>query len=272
MRLAIFRIAFLAVLMLAGPSAASAVEEDPSHGWKGPWRFNANFYGWLPRAPVTIKVDGVDVGSAPETLDNIIDDLEMTAMLEGEVHKGAFGIFISPIYYEGKDKEGFRGPLGEKRNLTLEENVWLVKYGASYDLGPWHLGKHDDSPTVVLQPYVGGYYFRDEIKVKINPGAFDIGVDVDDTLRFNTPMVGFNTLWDFSKRWSARIGGAYGGWDVDDVDSIYEMIGLGTYHFKMGKASSHAFLGYRYIHLRYEKEVEISVDIQGPLMGIGWDF
>ncbi len=260
-----FRIVFVAVLMLAGTSAALAHE--------APWRFNASIYGWLPRAPVTIKVDGVDVASEPETLDNIIDDLEMAAMLEVEVHKGALGIFISPIYYDGKDDEDFRGPLGVKRTFTLSEDVWLIKYGASYDFGPWHLGKHADSPTVVLQPVVGAIYLRDKIRVEIDDGAFGRDVDVKTTLRFNTPIAGVNTLWDFSKRWSARIGGSYGGWDYDDVDSIYDGMALGTYHFKMGKASAHAFAGYRYIHLRYEKkDIEISVDIQGPLVGIGWDF
>ena len=175
-----FRIAFVAVLMIAGTSAALAHEV--------PWRFSASIYAWLPRAPVTIKVDGTPVASEPETLDNIIDDLHFMSMLELEVHKGALGIFISPIYYDGKDEEGFRGALGEKRTFKLSEDVWLIKYGASYDFGPWHLGKHADSPTVVLQPIVGAYYLRDKIRVEINEGALGMHVNFNTTLRFNTPI------------------------------------------------------------------------------------
>ena len=208
----------------------------------------------------------------PEKFDNIFDDLQITAMFEVEVHKGPIGVFASPVYYKGEDDEKFTGLVGERRKATLDETVWLIKYGASYDLGPWHLGKNSDSPAVVVQPYVGGLYLTDDIKLKVNPGALDIGLDFKTTVRFNTPIVGLNTLWDLTERWTLRLGGNWGGFHVDNVNTTYEFVGTVGCRFKMWGVSSKAFAGYRYLHVHYQKEVEIKVNVQGPLIGIGWEF
>jgi hypothetical protein len=287
MKLAKCTIPFLAVLLLVGTSAAQSSAEVPadtqgktaaakSESW--PWRFNANIYFWLPRAPVDIKVDGNEVANAPESFDNILSDLEMLFMGEFEVHKGPIGVFGSPVYYSGKDTEKFRGELGAKRKFVLDETVWLVKYGVSYDFGPWALGpnrpQNTKFPILVLQPYVGGLYLHDDIKTKINPAPpIDEGLDIDTTLSFNTPIIGVNTLWDLAEHWTARLGFNYGGWDVDDVNKTYEFVGTVGYHFTMWDVASHAIAGYRYLHLDYEKKgIEIDVDVQGPLVGMGWEF
>ena len=288
MKLSKLAILCLFALMLIGTSAIPSAAEEPTDtqkksspsweqvvaGWReAPWRFNVNVYGWLPSAPVDIKVDGNEVAHYPERFDNIFDSLQMAAMGEVEIHKGPFGVFGSPIYYDGKDHENFTGLLGQSRRATLEEKVWLIKYGASYDLGPWHLGETSDSPAVVLQPYVGGLYFHDDIEMKVSPGLFDIGLDYKTTLTFNTPIVGLNTLWDLTKRWTLRLGGNYGGFHVDNVKKTYEFVGTVGYRFKMWDVSSKVFAGYRYLRVDYEKRnVELQVDIQGPLFGIGWEF
>ena len=142
----------------------------------------------------------------------------------------------------------------------------------SYDFGPWHVGETSDSPTVVLQPYAGGLYLHDDIEMKTAPGILDIGLDFKTTISFNTPIIGLNTLWDFAKRWTLRLGVNYGGWKVDDVNETYEFVGTLGYRFKMWDVASKVFAGYRYLGLDYEKEAEIQVDIKGPLFGIGWEF
>ena len=286
MKLAKCTIPFLAVLLLVGTSAAPSSAEVPadtqgktaaakSERW--PWRFNANIYFWLPRAPVDISIDGHDVDNLPESFDNILSDLEMLGMGEFEVHKGPIGVFGSPVYYSGKDTEKFSGGLGAKRKFTLDETVWLIKYGVSYDFGPWDLGpnrpQNSRFPILLLQPYVGALYLHDDIKAKVNPGPIDDGIDIDTTLRFNTPIIGVNTLWDLAERWTLRLGANYGGWDVDDVDKTYEFVGTVGYRFTMWDVSSKAIVGYRYLHLDYKKKgIEIDLDVKGPLVGIGWEF
>lgn len=283
-----FAISLVTVIILVGIFATPSSAEEPmdmqekswpsaeqvvADWWEAPWWFHVNVYGWLPKAPVTIKVDDHNVANLPEDFDNIFDSLQLAAMFEVEVHKGPIGFFASPVYYKGKDKEHFRGPAGKKRKFTVEEKVWLIKYGASYDLGPWPLWKDSDSPTVILQPYAGGLYLHDDIELKVTPGVFDQGLDVNTTLKFNTPIIGANTLWNLTKRWGLRLGGNYGGWNVDDVKKTYEFVGTVAYRFKMWDVSSKVFAGYRYLHLDYKKKgVELELDVEGPLFGIGWVF
>ena len=266
-------ISFLAALLLIGVSTMLSAAQA-GQGWRdAPWRFNAKIYGWLPEAPATIKIDQEEVANLPESLDNILDDLKMAAMFELEAHKGPLGFFVSPVYYKGKDTEHFTGLAGENRKFTLEESVWAIDYGVAYEIGQWRLGESADSPTVTVEPFVGGLYFRDKIKIEVNPGLFDIGLDINKTIRFNTPIIGVNTLWRFNDRWSLRVSGNYGGFHVSDVNRTYQGIGLLGYHFKMGKVPSQVYVGYRYLHLDYEDDpLEIEVDVKGPLVGLGWEF
>jgi hypothetical protein len=266
-----------------------------------PWRFNVNVYGWLPDAPVTIE-SGIHTAEAPERFGKILAGLDMMAMLEFGVHKGPIGVFANPIYYDGKVSESFSG-LFEKRDIELEEKLWLVDYGVSYALGPWHLWESDHSPAVTVEPFVGGRFLNDDITVDIDPGftvwerpgrpdrvlfdpkeielveAFDPGstrIDtslVDETLEFNTPIIGLSTRWDLTKRWTILLEGDIGGFGVDDVDSTYQLFGRIAYRFKMWNVSSKVYAGYRYLYIDLdEDDIAIRVRIRGPVVGIGVEF
>jgi hypothetical protein len=66
------RFSFLAALLLVGVSTMSSAAQQ-GQGWRdAPWRFSAKVYGWLPKAPATIKIDQVEVANLPESLDNIL--------------------------------------------------------------------------------------------------------------------------------------------------------------------------------------------------------
>ena len=145
-------IAALAMTLNAG----AVLAEETGEGWlDGPWRFGAIAYGWLPEAPATVKLDQQEVANLPEDLDTIIDGLEVAAMLEFNAHKGRLGLFLSPVYYDGKEDTNFQGVLGEERKLTVEEEVWLIDYGVGWDLGTWKLGQGADAPELTLSPFAG---------------------------------------------------------------------------------------------------------------------
>jgi hypothetical protein len=265
-------ISFLTALLLVGvPTMSSAAQVG--QGWQdAPWQFSANVYAWLPQAPATVKIDQEEVANLPESFDNIFDSLEVMAMFEFEARKGPLGFFISPIYYEGKDTEHFNG-LFERRKLTLRETVWLINYGVGYEIGQWHLGETADSATVTVEPFVGGLYFHDNIKLDVDPGVLDIGLRIRDTIEFNTPIAGLNTLLRFNDRWDIRVSLNHGVFNSNKVNKTYQGIALLGYQFKMGDVSSQAFAGYRYTHVDYEDgPLRIEVDVKGPLLGIGWEF
>lgn len=99
----------LAALLLGGASATLAEPSEPMSISEAPWQFSFNIYGWLPDAPATIKVDGVEIAKIPETFDNILRALEMMAMLRFDARKGPLGLFDSPIYYDGDYDKRFTG-------------------------------------------------------------------------------------------------------------------------------------------------------------------
>jgi len=282
MKLAKITAVCLAAVMLVGTAATPSGAQETTDYWEWsspsavktePWRFNVNLYGWLPSAPAEIETAGGAESDLPESLSTILDSLEFAVMAEGEIHKGPFGVFVSPIFYKGEDSENITGLRGEKRKVTIDETVWLIKYGVSYDLGVLHLGKSPQSLTVTVQPYVGGLYFHDPIKLKVDPGVAGLGLKVRETIEFNTPIIGLNTLWHLTDRWSLRVGGNFGGWNVDNVESTYEVVGDIAYHFELWGQHAKAFVGYRYLYIDLDVgAVELTVTVKGPFVGMGFEF
>jgi hypothetical protein len=273
---------FLAVALVCAPAYAEGETSDPIEGETlietrasiagSPWRYDFNVYFWFVDAPLTIKDEGVTIARLPEDFDTIWDALEFGAMFEVEAHKGPLGLFASPIYVNLKHTEHFTGPLGNRRKATIKEDAWLIDYGVSYEVGRWPLGKNSDTPTVTVEPYAGFRFLHDNISLKVDPGVLDPGLSKHYTLKFNTPIVGGRTSWDFSDRWFLNVSGDYGGWDVDHVKETYQGIAALGYRFTMWNKPATLFAGYRYLHLRYEKTVELDLDLKGPLIGIGWEF
>jgi len=261
---------FSGALLLFGVSTMLSAAEETTSWRDAPWKFSAKGYGWLPEAPAKVKVDQQEVADLPESLDNILDSLDMGAMFELEARKGPLLLFVSPIYYKGKGSEHFRGPGGQKRKITLKEKAWIVDYGVGYELGPWDLGE----ATVSVAPYVGGFYFHDPLEIDVDPEPpLDLGLDIDKTIEFNTPIAGLLTRWRFNDRWSLRVSGHYGVFNSSEVNETWRATGLLARHFKIKSIDSQVFAGYQYLHLDYEDgPLEIDVDVKGPMLGFGVDF
>jgi len=129
MKLGGFIIPFLlAAFLLVGTSAAFSAEKEAPDQMKDPWAWGFNFavYGWLPWAPVDIKLGDTEA-HIPEGLDVIFDSLRFAAMFEAEVNKGPIGAFVSPIYVNLDYSENKAGPF-EMRKVTLKEQAWFVDY------------------------------------------------------------------------------------------------------------------------------------------------
>jgi hypothetical protein len=242
---------------------------SPSAVMTDPWKFSANIVGWLPSAPVTVGAEGQSVHlNEPFTV--ILKSLLFYVSGHGEVHKGPFGLFVTPLYYKGEYKNR---TTRVGRSYDLEEKVWLINYGASYDLGTYRFTDEPGSTTVTIQPYAGATFFHDDFTLDVGPGRIFDGFGLDTTIDFNTPIFGLNTLWKISDRWSFRLGGHYGGFGVSDVDGIYEVAGNFAYHFKAWDQDARVFAGYRHLHINYDDgTVSIKVNITGPVIGLGVDF
>ena len=89
-------------------------------------------------------------------------------MLHAEAHKGPFGVFVSPIYYNGEYDDDIRDVFGNKLELTVKESAWVLDYGASFEFGPWPLAQGAEAPTMTLEPFVGGRFFNDHINIDLD--------------------------------------------------------------------------------------------------------
>lgn len=89
----------LAAMTLAVMSSC-AFAADSSPGDAGtPWQFSAGPYLWLPSVSGTLRFTvpggGADASSGPY---NYLQNLKFALMLQGEAHKGEWGIFADAIY------------------------------------------------------------------------------------------------------------------------------------------------------------------------------
>jgi hypothetical protein len=279
-RFIVWPVLALALLSTASGSADAAdlqVDDAPAH--KGviertitePWRFAVIGWGWAPDAPADIKLGRADA-ELPESLDTILDDLQWGAMLDLEARKGPFGAFVAPIVIGLEDSEDFIGPLGERRKIKVSEEVFLIDFGLSFELGRWHLGKGADSPAVTVESTFGGRALLDDISVKINAGPVSSGRTEEVDVDFVAPVLGLRTIWDLTERWTISLEGDYGGFHVDHLDETWNFQGFVGFRFKTYGVSSIVFTGYRYLYIDYSKEAEIEVKIRGPAMGIGFFF
>jgi hypothetical protein len=92
-------------------------------------------------------------------------------------------------------------------------------------------------------------------------------------ISFIAPVVGLRTLWDLTDRLNLRIAGDYGGFDVDDLKQTYNVVGAVGWRFRPKQnVPINVFAGYRYLYVDYEKVAELEVSIQGPFVGLAFEF
>jgi hypothetical protein len=264
----------LTLFLIAGASDVMAERLETASISESPWTFTAYIDGWLPKAPATIVIDGNPV-FVPEDLNVILDSLKLTMMLRTTTRKGPLGIFFNPLYYKGTfDNIVVQTPVGELGG-TINENVWLVDYGVSYEVARWDIGKNGNSRLLTFEPYVGFRYFYDNFTLTLEDDTIDFSKITRKHLRSNSPMIGFQSSLQLNDNWDFRFIGDYGGFDVNNMDNSYLMSGYFNYAFKMKNHDATAYLGYRFYHLGLEdntQDTSISVNIQGPLFGFGFTF
>jgi hypothetical protein len=263
--------------LLAGTARAEASDATPAPCCRptteGPWRFTFAGYGWLPDAPAEIKLNHGDA-TLPEDLGTIIDDLQFGAMADLELRKGSFGAYFAPIVVVLDDSEVI--PVLNRR-VTVSEDVYLMDFGLSYELGRWQLWNHDDwilpSPKLAVELTAGGRALIDDIKVKIERGQIESGRTFEPEISFVAPVVGLSAFWDLTDRLNLRMDGDYGGFNVDHLDETYNAMGLVGWRFKpTPNLNINVYAGYRFLHIDYKKIAEIEVDIKGPFVGLAFEF
>ena len=230
---------------------------------EGDWRFRVIPYGWLPdQLQLTTEANGTTTTTDLWTSD-ILDNIKAVGMITAQVRKGSFGAYHDVIYMNLHfDKN--KGPL----NLKLKEEVFILSFGTSYELGRWKLGGGPEAPTVLVEPTFGGRASIMQTKINFTPGPRKT-VNIDTV----APVLGLRTFWNLTERWNFLISGDYGGFDVGYTRETWSGMSALGYRFRMFGVASNVVAGYRAMGLDVTKgAVKLDMMIKGPIVGLAFDF
>lgn len=256
----------------AQEAAPPAAQSETGTGFMdSPLRFDVNLYLWAMSIPVTIK-DGNREFDINASFHDLLKYMNFGAMGKAEVHKGALGLFVSPVYGDLEESTNFTGPLGFDNNAKGTIKLWLIDYGVSYQVGRWKLSQDADGPALSVEPYGGYRYVYDKTTIKLSSGLLGTSRSTSDISRLNTPILGARAVLDLTKRWYFTAAGDY-GWSVGEVNNTWQAIGLVGFKFKMGKFPSRVFAGTRYLYINADNgSANIKLTVKGPLVGLGMEF
>ena len=176
-------VCLLGVLLLI-PGAASAAED---------WEFAVEGYGWLPN--IDIQEEG---GQSTEiTLDDIIDNLDIAAMIAGQARKGKWSFSTDIIYLDLSNKpDAALSPLLSLKKLEIES--WIVTPTLGYTV--YQSGQN------YIDLYAGARYLWLDVKTTLElnlPGSFlpTLGKGIDESGSNWDAIVGVRVDYHLSDKW-----------------------------------------------------------------------
>jgi hypothetical protein len=259
--------------VLAALTPSVTAEEKPAESG---WEFQIAPYLWALSMDGNATVKGleadIDVG-----FNDIWDELNFAFMLEYEARKGRWG-FLGNTIYANLGNSDVSGPLG-LTNIDPTVTALWQGLGGFYRLGTWDLadtpGKK--TPSVTFDTYFGARYTYVDLKLDFD-GVFQNRINnVNQDKSWVEPLLGVRTIWDFSERWKANLGGDIGGVAFGS-DFAWDAFGMIGYQFNLfGEKNARAFAGYRALSQDYtdgsgRDKFQWDVTLHGPILGLAVGF
>ncbi len=253
----------LVVLLDVGSAAADSPVSEELEVKVKPYMWFLSIDG---DATVQGQEADVDVGFS-----DIWDNLNVGAMLEGEIRKGRIGVYGNVIYADLEATNTVSG-------LEIEADATTVwaGLGAFYRLGPWNLDGTQSGgggPQVIVDPYAGLRYTYLDLGLDVKGGGPNFSGDQD----WVDPILGVRSIWQFTPRWSFTTVSDIGGFGVGS-DFTWQAAGLIGYRFSLlAENDSRLLVGYRALAQDYEDvngadKFEWDVIAYGPMAGLAIHF
>lgn len=255
----------IAIALLVHPVTPARAQDNPV---SEEWVFQLTPYVWFMSMEGNVTVKG-QKSSIDMDFNDIFKQLNVAAMIEGEVRYGRYGLYANVTYAELSDEVH-----GTLLNLDATVKPLWLGFGAFYRLGPWNLGEVIDgnTATVTVDPYVGGRYTYLDMELDLKPGPnFSGHQDWID------PVVGLRTNVALSERWNFVAFGDVGGFGVGS-DFAWQAAGLVGYRFGLfGDNDANVMLGYRALYQDYETgsgtdKFKWDVTLYGPVLALSVQF
>ena len=249
--------------LVAGSAAADSPVSDDLEVKVTPYMWFLSLDG---DATVKGQKGDVDVGFS-----DIWDNLNLGAMMEGEIRKGRFGFYGNVIYADLEATNNVSGTKIEADATTVWAGV-----GAFYRLGPWTLGSTETwgaRTQVIVDPFVGVRYTYLDLDLDVKAGGPNFSGDQD----WIDPIFGVRSIWQFDPRWSLTTISDMGGFGVGS-DFTWQAAGFLGYRFSLfNDNDSRLLIGYRALSQDYEdgsgaNKFEWDVIAHGPMTGLAISF
>jgi hypothetical protein len=237
------------------PPAQSATTENEN------WNFQLAPYAWLAGQKGTLAtlpgLPSADVGI--DFYDDILGNINGTAMFIGEVRKDRFGVAIDVSFTNIEMDTSTTNPYFS--SVTSRTKTWMVSTAAFYRLLA--------AKTDYLDLLAGVRYWSVDSKITIKGGSVGFA-GTDNKEDWYDPMIGVKGLKTIgnSKFFTSGIL-AIGGFGAGS-DSMWDAnINLG---YQWTKSIS-TTIGYRYLDVDYNNDGFIyDVSQDGPILGLSWRF
>ena len=262
--------ATVAAALIGSPVAAEDAA-PPS----APWELSLTPYLWA----LSMKGD-VGVGQTEADVDasfsDILDNLNVAAMLVLELRKGRFGLLSDTIYSQLED-DAARGE--DRIRIKATANMLIQELAGTYRLGTWQLADFAQAGplSVTVDPYAGIRYTYLDTELTGSLDLPDLGVDDRRTTEADKhwvdPIVGLRTAWTLGERLSLILAGDAGGISANSQYSA-QGVGLIGYRFGLfGQDNANLVVGYRALHQKYQdgdgrSAFDWDVTMHGPIAGL----
>jgi hypothetical protein len=230
--------------------AATAVAEDN-------WGADLEIYAWLP----IIEIESGDGSKGKITRDDILSDLDITAMWAARLRKGRWSLASDFIYLD----------LSSKTDLSLELNLPSLASIREVGLQAW-----------IVTPNVGYTVLQnDKQKIELYAGARYFWIEVDATIEID-PLLPGNPVGSLKKSptkssWDGILG-ARGLYHLSDKwDIIYSVnAGAGDSDLTWGAQAGFGYkyskldavFGWRYLNYDIGSDTAIKeLNLNGPFVG-----
>ena len=248
-RLGLVVLAGLFLVGIAQVEAAETASSTDEAKQEDAWEFDLTAYAWAPSIRGT---SATGAGNTKITLKEIVEDLQMTIMLAGEIRKDNWYVYGDMVYFDLEDDISV-GPLVD---VDIELKALVIDVGAGYRV--------IKNETFSLGILAGARYLYIEGLVDV------LIVDVDESENAWNGIVGFDARYQLPKKWHL-----YGHLDAGTGDSKFTWQALGSvgYHFE----NWDAFIGYRHVVWEFDSgddfgAVYKDLTVSGPYVGVKYKF
>jgi hypothetical protein len=238
----------VAFLSFAGQAAQG---QDPG---TDRWQLSVTPYGWLAGVQGDVKVRDTTV-HVDVPFHDILDALDLTAMVHIEAQKGRWGLLSDVMYLAVSTDKDLN-----VASARLDQDMWIVEFGGFYRLLDRPVGP---GLPMSVDALLGGRYWNLDTDLTIGPLSRSSNIDWVD------PFIGLRWIGRLTDRLSLYARGDIGGFGVYDEASKLTWNADGGAAFHLSKNVA-LLAGYRALNIdrRERDNFDADLTILGPEVGL----